>query len=397
MKTKKILVRFFIVCMVVMSFTTTAFANIVDDLKKEPNAMALVTIDNEDCTEIANLKDLSVRITAPGTNINIIIPVEEVKEDGETLGLWLGYPKDRISDAIMKELAEVQGNIDLGTYEKDPEKFLTDIDNVLSKFHVEIIGLPENHYSVVSSSIILTNDIFQQIVDMFKELIKEEVGDFDSFASLIDVLLQEAGLTMDQFLAELEPEDAEAVKNLIENLDPLLAYITSSDFTGLLIAGAELACECPSIDYFQIIHKYYQRTDGRLKLMATVYEGSYDDYFEGKCLQGYTGDIIKAKDFVNCKYDGQLFDYMGSYDSYVLYDNYKWSDYELDSFTLGDWQTDGLILRYVIDKEKEAVTEKPVSTQTPDTGDRASLGMYIVLLFTALGASGAIAGHRRKK
>ena len=222
MKTKKILVRFFIVCMVVMSFTTTAFANIVDDLKKEPNAMALVTIDNEDCTEIANLKDLSVRITAPGTNINIIIPVEEVKEDGETLGLWLGYPKDRISDAIMKELAEVQGNIDLGTYEKDPEKFLTDIDNVLSKFHVEIIGLPENHYSVVSSSIILTNDIFQQIVDMFKELIKEEVGDFDSFASLIDVLLQDAGLTMDQFLAELEPEDAEAVKNLIENLDPLL-------------------------------------------------------------------------------------------------------------------------------------------------------------------------------
>lgn len=88
---------------------------------------------------------------------------------------------------------------------------------------------------------------------------------------------------------------------------------------------------------------------------------------------------------------------MGSYDSYVLYDNYKWSDYELDSFTLGDWQTDGLILRYVIDKEKEAVTEKPVSTQTPDTGDRASLGMYIVLLFTALGASGAISGHRRKK
>ena len=72
------------------------------------------------------------------------------------------------------------------------KKFLTDIDNVLSKFHVEIIGLPENHYSVVSSSIILTNDIFQQIVDMFKELIKEEVGDFDSFASLIDVLLQDA-------------------------------------------------------------------------------------------------------------------------------------------------------------------------------------------------------------
>lgn len=389
----------------VMSFTMTASANIVDDLKKEPNAMALVTIDNEDCTEISNLKDLSVRITAPGTNINITIPVEEVKEDGETLGLWLGYPKDRISDAIMKELAEVQGKIDLGTYEKDPEKFLTDVDNILSKFHVEIIGLPENHYSVVSSSIILTNDIFQQIVDMFKEIIKAEVGDFDSFTDLIDRLLKEQGYTMEEFLAELEPEDAAAVKNLIENLDPLLDYITSSEYSGLLIAGAELACECPSIDYFQIIHRYYERADGKLKLLGTVYEGSYDDYFDGKCLQGYSGDIIKAKNFVNCKYDGQLFEFMGSYDSYVLFDDYKWSDYELDSFTLGDWETDGLVLRYVIDSDKTAAAPGGIAgtgdsdkgDPLPDTGDRSSLGMYIVLLFTALGASGAIAGYHRKK
>ncbi len=96
----------------------------MDDLKKEPNAMALVTIDNEDCTEIANLKDLSVRITAPGTNINIIIPAEEVKEDGETLGLWLVIPKDRISDAIMKELAEVQGEYRFGgTQKRDRKNF----------------------------------------------------------------------------------------------------------------------------------------------------------------------------------------------------------------------------------------------------------------------------------
>lgn len=403
MKIKKILVCLFIVCTMVMSFTVTASANIVDDLKKEPNAMALVTIDNEDCTEISNLKDLSVRITAPGTNINITIPVEEVKEDGETLGLWLGYPKDRISDAIMKELAEVQGKIDLGTYEKDPEKFLTDVDNILSKFHVEIIGLPENHYSVVSSSIILTNDIFQQIVDMFKEIIKAEVGDFDSFTDLIDRLLKEQGYTMEEFLAELEPEDAAAVKNLIENLDPLLDYITSSEYSGLLIAGAELACECPSIDYFQIIHRYYERADGKLKLLGTVYEGSYDDYYEEKFLQGYAGDIINAKDFINCKYDGKLFEYMGSYDSYVLYDDYKWSDYKLDSFTLGDWETDGLVLRYVIDSGKTAASAESAAgdpdkgSALPDTGDRSSLGMYIVLLFTALGASGAIAGYHRKK
>ena len=306
----------------------------------------------------------------------------------------------------MKELAEVQGKIDLGTYEKDPEKFLTDIDDILSKFNVEIIGLPENHYSVVSSSMILTNDIFQQIVDMFKELIKEEAGDFDSFADLIDQLLTESGLTMEQFLAELDPEDAAAVKDLLENLDPLLDYITSADFSGLLIAGAELACECPSIDYFQIIHRYYERTDGgKLKLLATVYEGTYDDYFDGKCLQGYSGDIIKAKNFVNCKYDGQLFEFMGSYDSYVLFDDYKWSDYELDSFTLGDWETDGLVLRYVIDSDKTAAAPGGIAgtgdsdkgDPLPDTGDRSSLGMYIVLLFTALGASGAIAGYHRKK
>lgn len=394
MKIKKILVCLFIVCMVVMSLTVSAFADIVDDLKKEPNAMALVTIDNEDCVEIPGLKDLSVRITAPDTNINITIPVEKVEEDGETLGLWLGYPKDRISDAIMNELAEVQGKIDFGTYEKDPEKFLTDIDNILSKFNVEIIGLPENHYSVVSSSIILTNDIFKQIVDMFKEMMKEEVGDFDSFSALIDRLLKEEGLTMDEFLAEMDSEDAAAVKNLIENLDPLLAYITSADFSGILIAGAELACECPSIEYFQIIHKYYEKVDGKLKLLATVYDGTYDEFYDENYLQGYAGDIIRAQDFVNCKYKGQLFQYMGSYDSYALYDDYKWSKYKMESFTLGDWETDGLVLRYVVDKE----TATPVdTTPAPDTGDRASLGMYIVLLFTALGATGAVAGYHRKK
>lgn len=397
MKIRKRLVCLSIVCMLVMSFSTSAYADIVDDLKKEPNAMALVTIDNEDCVEIPNLKDLSVRITAPGTKIDITIPVEKVEAEGDTLGFWLGYPKDRISDAIMNELAEVQGKIDLGMYEKDPEKFMTDVDNILSKFNVEIIGLPENHYSVVSSSMILTNDIFRQVAEMFKDLIKEEVGDFDSFADLIDVLLKEKGVTLDELLEGLEPEEAAAVKDLLENMDPLLNYITSSEYSGLLIAGAQLACECPTIDYFQIIHKYYERTGGKLKLLATVYDGTYDEFYEAKYLQGYSGDVIKAKSFINCKYEGKLFQYLGSYDSYALYDGYQWSKYKLDSFTLGDWQTDGLVLRYVIDVNKKEPVSAAATSQAPDTGDRASLGMYVLMLFVALGATGAIAGHRKKK
>lgn len=397
MKIRKRLVCLSIVCMLVMSFSTSAYADIVDDLKKEPNAMALVTIDNEDCVEIPNLKDLSVRITAPGTKIDITIPVEKVEAEGDTLGFWLGYPKDRISDAIMNELAEVQGKIDLGMYEKDPEKFMTDVDNILSKFNVEIIGLPENHYSVVSSSMILTNDIFRQVAEMFKDLIKEEVGDFDSFADLIDVLLKEKGVTLDELLEGLEPEEAAAVKDLLENMDPLLNYITSSEYSGLLIAGAQLACECPTIDYFQIIHKYYERTGGKLKLLATVYDGTYDEFYEAKYLQGYSGDVIKAKSFINCKYEGKLFQYLGSYDSYALYDGYQWSKYKLDSFILGDWQTDGLVLRYVIDVNKKEPVSAAATSQAPDTGDRASLGMYVLMLFVALGATGAIAGHRKKK
>ena len=46
----------------------------------------------------------------------------------------------------------------------------------------------------------------------------------------------------------------------------------------------------------------------------------------GNAFRGYTGDIIKAKDFVNCKYDGQLFDYRAAMILTSLYDNYKWSD-----------------------------------------------------------------------
>lgn len=380
--------------MVVMSCGATVFADIVDDLKKEPNAMALITIDNENCTEIPALGELSVRITAPNTKIDIVIPVEKVEPEGELLGLWLGYPEDRISDAIMNELAEIQGKVDLGIYEEEPEKFLTEIDTLLSKFQIEVIGLPDNHYSVTSGAMVLTNDIFGQIVEMFKTMIKEEAGDFESFSALIDALLKEEGLTVDQLLAQMGPEEAAALKDLIENIDPLLAYITSTEYSGLLIAGAELACHCPAIDYFQIIHKYYERVNGKLKLLGTVCDGTYDADYQDYYIKGYVGDTIKGKDFANCWYDGRLFEYVGSYDAYALYDDYKWSDYKLDSFTVGDWQTDGLVLRYVVEGETETALDKAIA---PDTGDRTSLGMYIVLLFTALGATGAVAGYHKKK
>ncbi len=68
--------------LVTMSFTASVFAlsteELLDEMKKSPNAMALVFIDNEECLELPNLKDLQVRVSAEGTGIDLRIPVEMV-------------------------------------------------------------------------------------------------------------------------------------------------------------------------------------------------------------------------------------------------------------------------------------------------------------------------------
>ena len=87
--------------------------------------------------------------------------------DGETMGLWLGFPSEKISDAIMNKLAEMQGELDLGELEEDPKLDMTsmedagdvieDIENLLTEVEITVEGLPEGHYVVDGSADILTH------------------------------------------------------------------------------------------------------------------------------------------------------------------------------------------------------------------------------------------------
>ena len=153
--------------------------------------------------------------------------------------------------------------------------------------------------------------------------------------------------------------------------------------------------------YYSVEHRYYERVNGKLKLIGTVEEGEEADaYF----LKGISGTIISAKDFKQPVYQGRTYKYLGSYDDAALYDDYKWQNYKLDSFELGDEDYFGLVLRYVYDKDGSAAAGGAAGASgegdeqsAPPTGDEAPLGIYVLVLAAACCATAVTATMRRKK
>lgn len=375
------------------TLSVSAFAITADDLQNGPNSMAMITIENEDCLQIEKVQDLSVKISKEGTSIEI--PVKNVELDGELVNMWLGYGTERISNEIMAELVALQGPINMLAYKENPEKLAEDIGDVLEDWEVEILGLPEGHYTYSGGAIVLTQEIFQQIVELVKEIFGEEFGEFTTFKELIEKILADAELSLE----DLDPETRAELEDLINNIDPIIAYLTSAEFSGFLIYGAELACDCPFLYEYQIMHRYYQRVDGKLKLVGTVNEGEYDSEYEEYYLVGEEGDLIGAKDFLKRSYNGVSYEFVGSYDMDVLYKDQDESlkDYKLESFRLGDDWTEGLVLRYVIDEEPLAdVEQQGNGEKSPDTGDQSPITACIVLLVTAVLAAGAVAAYNKK-
>ncbi|WP_338546986.1 hypothetical protein V1225_14200 [Emergencia sp. JLR.KK010] len=412
---KKLFICLLAVMLVIASLCQTVFADFMDDVKQSPNAVVMVSVDNEDCLELENLKDLKVRLTCPGAGLDMTVPVEEVQMDGETMGLWLGFPSEKISDAIMNKLAEMQGELDLGELEEDPKLDMTsmedagdvieDIENLLTEVEITVEGLPEGHYVVDGSAAILTHEVCKAAIDMIMEAAREEFGEVNSFSELFDKLMKQLGLDLDEVLDTsawtqedweileemgITEADIENIKTLIANLDPLIEYITSEEFSGILIANAYLVCECPQICDYTVEHRYYERVDGKLKLVGTVNEGEKaNNYY----LMGTEGDIIYAEDFKQPVYQGKTYEYLGSYSDYALYDDYNWKYYRMKSLTLGDYESgSGLVLRYVYDKDGSAAAGSTAGTSgkgdgqsAPATGDEQPLGIYVLVLAAALG------------
>ncbi len=408
---KRIFAGCLILTMVMITSAAPTFAGIMDEVGKT-NSMAMVMVENANCEMLPELDDLTVHISSKEAGIDIQIPVDKITEDEDFLCMWLGVPSEKISDEMMKKLAEIQGKVDL----QDVGETLDDLNNLLNKFQVQVKGLPEDHYVATGGALVITNEIYKQAIDILRQALKENGMEFESFSELIEKLLADADLTLDDIFdtsdmteedwADLEKigftkEDLALLKDMIINIDQVIDYLCSEDFTGVLIAGVYLTCDCPELTEYQIQHRYYERQNGKLKLVGVSHEGEYDAEFEEYYLTGETGTVIRAKDFRKTNYKGKSYDYMGSYDDIALYDG--WKHHEMKSFVLGEDLVNGLVLRYVIDKgDSPAINGTDGENDlnhggAPQTGDNTPLGIYIALFVAAAAATGAAVVYKKKR
>lgn len=419
--------------MIFLSFGSSIYAGIAEDFDKQPNAAVSVYLSNPDCEKIKEaetLNRLHVQIFSEQDNFSVTVPVEKVVEDGEFFGLWMNLPEMRLDKELMRQMSEIQDRIELGNYTENPEDFFTDMMEILSCFKVRVTGLPEGHFTEEGACFIMTSKLFRTIIEMIKDIFSETIAEVNSYAEMLELMLESMGTDLEEVLKELDSlsdedlqymeisrEDIEMIKSWLLNIDEVVAYLSGDEFTGILSADIMLDCDCSYIDSYQISHRYYEKRGGKLKLAGVVYEGEYDEDYEDYYLTGKSGDIIRASDFINTSYKGKNYRFIGSYDDMVLYDDFKWSEYKTDSFILGgddENYVTGLVLRYVIDTD----SDKPASDSTapggdtpgqkppasssenavnpPVTGDDTPLALYILL---AAGA-GCILGMfllRRKK
>lgn len=425
----------------IMTFTmsqTGVYADVLDDIKTEENAMAIVAVDNEDCRMLENLENLSVCISSEAAGVDVTIPVEKVEDEDGYVYFWIGTPAQRIEDSVMRKLAEIQGNIDIMTFGETVEE----LEELLTDFEVSIQGLPEGHYVMSGSALVFTSEMFQQAIDILSQTFHEEGMEFESFSELIQQLLADYEITLDELFdtSSLTAEDWEELakagitaetfvqmKELILNIDSVIAYLCSDEFAGILIADLYLECDCPYLFDFQIQHRYYERVGGKLKLVGIAHEGKYDADWEEYSLRGEEGTLISGNDYKKTVYQGKTYRYEGCYDDEVLYDGFRWKEYRKDSFVLGGPNefTTGLVLRYIRDADAGAAgggiidqgsgSHQTVNTDSgsqtlpeneeneeyivpgPITGDSSDMAVYLTILAGAVIIISAMTAYHKKK
>lgn len=435
---KRIIALMMAMILSVFSVRMTAFAEnegTTDD-KVYGDAIITATIENMDCQQLGELEDAEITAVIGLANrpdfIPLEIPVEAIAvemEDGEEeadLTFWLGYKEKAIEKAFLDYLSDIQGDVfaeyeeneefdgAMSEIEEDAEDILDEASALLNEITIDFKGMPE-HYKVdmeMSTCTIVTNEIVKAIVEMIEELIAMifpdiNMEEIDGFKGLINMILEQEESSLDELLAEIEVEDPEMaaqIRELFDELDSVLAYMQSDEFPGLLLVGVSLSCDCPVKDYYEIMHEYYKNVDGELVWVDSTFE----EY------EVYTGTVVKAEDYVKCNYNGVEYEYMGSYNLDVIFEDvyyeYDWSEYTLEEFIVGDEDVWGLILRYEIveenapvdteddtddikDTKEEADDTTEESGKAPATGDSADMGFYLVVF---AGALGVIVQKKRK-
>lgn len=406
-----------------------------DSKVKVPEAVALVTVENIDCILLNEIADeLNVKISFKNGDSIAKIPVIGVKEAGEDMvALWLGEKPDKeITDAVKNSMKALQTEFHLGSYkelkaifesadEKEIEKYIEDLakelENIFSNYEVELIGLPErdgHEFKTESGTMIMTNQLVNEFIGIFKDMIGDAFGwssaeleQIDSLSGLIKKFeselikagIMKEGQDLISFAEEImevkfTEEEKAQIKDEINKIDEMLSYMKSEDYSGTVITGVYVTCGCPFKVEYEIVHQYFKEVNGKMKLMGTVNYGPNDGFYDG-----FSGDTVKASDYIRCRYKGETYKYIGSYDSYIemepedvaeYYNNEEWWEEDvLDEYVLDEddpYAPSGLLLRYEI---------RASLASLPETGDNSSMLPYIITLVLSIAAMTVTIGFGR--
>lgn len=450
-----------------------------EDVK--PNFAADLGVVNADCKVLESMKSsqLSITITKnDDPSVTITSPVFYDEEWGsfygerffeeEAMGTILNdiYENQKAIEAISEEEIELPDtvetvaeessmvkafNVKLNELSEEPSE-----SNIFDGYTVTLNGLPEEHYEAQFDGSVTNGETIKALFDMMKELFSEVLAseeynvvgedgkpvvfEAETYAELKDEILAATDKikeeeviaiyvlidlffgTTDEFIEDEEMvEDEEDLvaygQKLIALMDETLMQARNGEYPASLYVLANLTCECPVMEYYEIYHEYYKEDlEGNRTLVARVAEGD-EEGLGFSMLKGATGSYIRAEDYIQCEYEGRTYEYVNSYDSFTIYDEKpNWEKDIVTEFKLGDMMYSGMVLRYVekevpsapepvLDIEDDADVEpsEPEADSdedaevSPPTGDHTMIGIYIALIVTALAAVIVLLAYYKKK
>ena len=451
MKRRKLCVSVLTALMVISSLYLTAFAEGEEtEAMKMPNFVVAVVPENASCVEMETLTTVEeaklVLTKEAEPAISVEVPLKYEKELGGFLAA--SYVEGEAMKTVLADLTVNQAEYDdqlnfddldldsllgggedssegegLPSTERLAKKLaehsdeIADIEmDIFKGYTVELKGLPEGHYTYKHTGIVLTSkliaDGFEFVKKVMVELLEmpeaEEVQNLQQMLEALAKFMEYESLDKMYADFELTEEEIKELQDALIFADDILAQAQAGTFEGTLVDMGTLSCTCPILDVFEVYHEYYKEVNGKRTLVARIAENG--DQWGESTVEGVSGDYIRAEDWIKCEFDGVTYDFVNSYDSWVIYEEeVNWEKDILTEFKLGDFEYSGFVLRYVhVENTDEVVvpddhTDGSVNPdngdaqEAPLTGDHTPLGVYVALLITAVLAIIALLVHKKNQ
>ena len=449
MRLRKLCVSIFALLILIASMQVAVFAEegteSTETTMQVPNFVVMVTPENMDCTELETLTGVEAKMVLTkeaDPTITVELPLVYDKDLGGFMAA--SYVESDAMQTILADLAVNQAqyddllnlddlnmdgldevNVDEGVELPSANRLAKTLSETLDEateeidiyqgYKVELQGLPEGgHFTYEHSGLVLTSELIVEIFDFAKELFAEileipEVKDAQTVQEILDALAKMMEYeSLEAMLVDFEmtEEEMTQLNAMVALVEDVLAQAKAGTFAGILVDSGYLTCACPDLEYYEIYHEYYKEVNGKRTLVARIAENS--DEWGSSMVTGEAGDYIRAEDWIQCEFDGLTYDYVNSYDSWVMYDEEpKWDSDIVTEFKLGDFEYSGLVLRYVYVEEPEVTVDPSPEDdgdqeltqqdeEAPLTGDHTPIGLYVALLITALVAVVVLFAYKKR-